>query len=169
MNTLTPEQLTALLKQASGNYRIELDGLIVEYKNDRIETIMNSFHPSDFTLITYDGSTIYCHDDEDEPHYIQFIEFIEIDNLLNLNELTISHIETFEFASGSYIWLKLRVGGIERQCEYKYVCGTWMWYDGEDEPPMSDELLELFHGKKGDEVISHIYRFSDTVTLSIDD
>lgn len=83
MNTLTPTQLKELLERASGNYRIELDGLIAELKDGMIETIMNRFRPSDFMLITYDGSTIHCYEEhEDEPHWIQFIEFIEINRLL---------------------------------------------------------------------------------------
>lgn len=68
--------------------------------------------------------------------------------------------------SGHRLWVKLTSGGVTREVCYLRHSGSYMWDAGENEPPMSNSLLRLFHGKEGEAALKKCAKTRQEVTLT---
>lgn len=70
-------------------------------------------------------------------------------------ELLLYPIEAIETEGRFWLWVELTYKDDSRQCCYELDKEekTWSYLDGDNEPLMSEVILQLFHGEAGDHAL----------------
>jgi len=82
-----------------------------------------------------------------------------------MNKLTITYCDRVKVGNRVFFWVNLETETQKRQCCYSRYSGNWHHEDGDREPEMSNELRNIFHGKKGNAALNKCYKYEETVTL----
>lgn len=78
--------------------------------------------------------------------------------------LAVRYIDLIENDGKMYLWVDLKTAAERRQCCYSWEGQTWVYYDGDKEPDMSESLARAW--EKADEILTRVSNTQQTSFVS---